>query len=285
MDKIQEQLFKITHIGRILDPRYPTNLAVMIWMGVVGVAIFAIRLVNGVDLIQAGITGGIALLSVFLAWAMSRELDPENGLSAFVSTLLMTIALFVTDINFNIIVIFYMLSMLRIVNRSTGLPALLTDSIAMLIFTAFVAYFGSWVYAMIGATAFLLDAILAKPHRIHVVFAGMSIVIMVVTFIIQQAQLTPMFPTTDYIIGILFTTFIYIPLVLRSKNVDVNCDITGEPIMPIRVQAGQVLMLLLGYHVAIWQGNAGVLDMLPLWTAIVGISLYPLIKPFLPSSL
>jgi len=282
MNKQEEQLYKMTHIGRILDPRYPTNLAIMIWMGVVGVAIFALRLLNGVELIDAGISGVIALLSVFFVWAFSRELDPQEQLSAFVSALLMTVAVVVLDVRFNLIVLFYMMSMLRIVNRSTGLPALMSDSIVMLIFTAVVAYFGSWVYAMIGATAFLLDAVLPKPHRRHVIFVGLAIVIMVVTFIIQNAELSPMMPTTDFIIGILFATFIYLPFVVRSRNVDVTCDITGEPIIPIRVQAGQVLMLLLGYHIAVWQGNTGVLDMLPLWVSIVGVSLFPLIKPFIP---
>jgi len=282
MDNLQNRLFEMTHIGRILDPRYPTNLAIMIWMGVIGAVIFGLRLVNGVDLIEAGISGVVATFAVFLSWAMARELDPPEALAAFVSATLMTIAVLVVDVRFNIIVLFYMMSMLRIVNRSTGLPALLTDSIFMLILTALTAYFGSWVYAMIGATAFLLDAVLPKPHRQHVVFAGLSIVIMVVTFIIQNAQLSPIMPTTDYIVAILVTTFIYVPLVLKSRNVDVTCDITGEPIMPIRVQAGQVLMLLLGYHVAMWQGNAGVLELLPLWTAITGVSLYPLIKPFIP---
>ncbi len=282
MDNLDQQLYKVTHIGRILDPRYPTNLAIMIWMGVVGAAIFGIQLINGTEVIQAGISGVIALFSVFFAWAMSRELDPQHQLSAFVSALLMTIAVFLVDVRFNLIILFYMMSMLRIVNRSTGLPALLTDSLVMVVLTALVAFFGSWIYAMIGATAFLLDAVLAKPHRQHVIFAGLSIVIMIVTFILQNAQLVPIPPTTDYMIGILFATFIVVPLILKSKDVNVDCDITGEPMIPIRLQAGQVLMLLLGYHVAIWQGNAGILDLLPMWVSILGISLFPLIKPFLP---
>lgn len=278
-----EKMYELSHIGRAVDPRYPTNVAIMIWAGVIAVVIFGFRLVSGAALVDAGISAVIASLSVFWAWAMAREIDPQEQLSAFAAALLMTIAVFIVDVRFNLIVLFYMMSMTRILNRSVGLPATLMDSIALLVFTGVVGFFGSWIYAMMGATAFLLDSLLPDRDRKHLLFAGLSTVIMIVAFIMQNSALTPTLPTTEFIIGIVGVTFIFVPMIVKSRRVDAVCDVNDKPLFPIRVQAAQVIALLFGYHVALWQGNMGIVEFLPLWLTIAGVSLFPLVKPFVPT--
>jgi hypothetical protein len=277
-----EQLTQFTHIGRMIDPRYPTNLAIMIWSMFVGALMLGFRLISGIDIIQAGIASVVAGLAVFATWAISREIDPQEQLSAFVSVTLMTIALFIVDVQANLLVLFYLMPLLRIVSRSTGLPAKVLDSVLGLLYTAFVGFAGSWIYAMMGATALLLDSLLPDRDRKHLLFAGLSVVIMVIAFLIQNNPLNLILPTTEYIVGILITTFIFAPVVLNTKHLTVIADITNEPLIPIRVQATQVIALLFGYHVALWQGNQGVFEFLPLWLSIAGVSLFPLIKPLLP---
>lgn len=278
-----EKMVEISHMGRMVDPRYPTNLAIMIWSALIAVAMFGFQLVSGTEFIQAGISAVIATLSVFWAWAMAREIDPQEQLSAFVAASLVTIAVFIVDVRFNLIVLFYMMSMTRILNRSVGLPATLLDSIVLLVFTGVVGFFGSWIYAMMGATAFLLDSLLPDRDRKHLLFAGLSTVIMIAAFIMQTGTLSPILPTTEFIMGIVAVTFIFIPIIVKSRHVDAVCDVNSEPLLPIRVQAAQVIALLFGYHVALWQGNIGILEFLPLWLTIAGVSLFPLIKPFLPA--
>ncbi len=278
-----EKMYEMSHIGRPIDPRYPTNLAIVIWSAVVAVAIFVFRLIGGVELIEAGISAIVASASVFYVWAMSREIDPQEQLSAFVSAILMTIAVFVLDIRFNLIVLFYIMSMSRIVNRSVGLPALINDSIILLVFTGAVSILGSWVYGLIGVLAFLLDSRLPDRDPKHLVFAGLSLVIMGIAFFIQSGQFAIIMPSTEYLIAMIITTLISIPLIVKSSQVDVVCDITGEPIIAVRVQALQVLVLVIAYFIAVMQGNTGVLDFLPLWVSIAGVSLFPLVKPFLPN--
>jgi len=277
-----EQMTQFSHVGRPVDPRYPTNLVIMIWCAVVGAAMFGFRLISGVDIIQAGIAAVLAGLTVFVVWALAREVDPEEQLSAFVAVALMTIALFLLDVQYNLLVIFYVMSISRIINRTFGLPVKLTDSIVLLLFTGFVGLAGSWIYAMMGATAFLLDSMLPDRDRKHLLFAGLSVVIMIVGFVIQNNPLNPILPTTEYIVSILVTTLIFVPVVLNTKHLTVTADVTKEILIPIRIQATQVIVVLFGYHVALWQGNQGILELLPLWLTIAGVALFPLIKPLLP---
>lgn len=277
-----EKMYQFTRMSRAIDPRYPTNLAIIIWTAVVAVAILIFQMVSGAEFLQAGISTILGSLSVILTWIIAREIDPEEQLSAFVSVLLMTIAVFIVAVQFNLLVLFYISSMSRIVNRTIGPAVTRMDSIFLLVFTVFVGFAGSWIYAMMGATAFLLDSLLPDRDRKHVLFAGLATVVMIVAFIVQNSQLTPILPTTEFIIGIIGVTFIFVPVVLKSRRLTVVADMTAELCIPIRVQAAQVLALLFGYHVALWQGNIGILELLPLWLAIAGVSLFPLIKPFLP---
>lgn len=273
---------EMTHIGRFLDPRYPTHLAIITWCTFVGTIELGFRLVSGVDILQAGMASVLAGLMIFIVWAFSREIDPQEQLSAFVSVTFMTIALFFVDGQFNLLVLLYMLFISRIVNRSVGLPAKLSDSIILLLFTGLVGFSASWIYAMMGVMAFFVDSILPDRDRKHLLFAGLSAGIMILGFIMQSDSVKPTLPTTEFILGIVVTTLIFIPTILKSKHLIVTADITQEPLVPIRVQATQIIAVVFGFYVALWQGNAGILNFLPLWLTIAGVALFPLIKPFLP---
>ena len=116
------KLTDVTTLGRPVDPRYPTNLAVVVLSPVVVVAGTIYRLVSGYALLEGVLWGIGAGLAVFLAWALGRELDPDHDLSAFVGAGLTVFGLLLTGLP-SLLVLFWLLLALRVVNRSTGLPA------------------------------------------------------------------------------------------------------------------------------------------------------------------
>lgn len=277
-----DNITQFTHIGRPLDPRYPTNLAIMILAGLATVAILIFRLIGGIELVQAGISAFLAGMSVFIVWGLSREIDPDHDFSAFVSAIIMIAVLFLMDGQFNLLVLFYLLSMARLLNRTTGLSAKFSDSLALFGFTIFVSFVDSWIFAMMGGTMFLLDSILPTRNRQGLLFAGASVVVMVIAFFVQGGGLNPILPTLEYITGVVATTLLFIPIIMRSNQITSTGDFTGEPLVPLRIQAIQVVALLSGYHVAVWQGNAGIIAFLPLWVTFLGIAVFPAIERFLP---
>lgn len=282
---MQFDILKFSHIGRMVDPRYPTNLAIMLWSFLGAVAFFALRLVEGQDITQSAFSALYFAIAVFLTWVLAREIDPEEALSAFIPTFFVSVILFVFMPDINVLAITFVLPLIRIINRTVGLPAKLSDSLFILLFTAFIAFASSWIYALPAVLAFLFDGYLPVPDRKHNLFAIASMVVVAAAFTSQRGTLDITLPTIEGFIAIGIGTIATIFLMMRSRQLTVVSDCCEEPLMPIRVQAGQFFVLLFGYYLAIWKGNAGLIEFLPVWLVLIGVAIFPLIKPLLPTRL
>ena len=77
-------MHRITTIGRPIDLRYPTNRAIALLTLAVTAGGALARLLGG-EPVGAGASWGLSAgLTLFLGWALGRELDPAHDLSAFV---------------------------------------------------------------------------------------------------------------------------------------------------------------------------------------------------------
>ena len=99
-------------------------------------------------------------LTVFLSWALARELDPDNDHSAFVGAGLVSIGVFLWGLP-HFLALFCLLVLGRIVNRSSGLSARTADSMAAVVLSGLLVYQGSWGFGLAAAMA----AKLAYPER------------------------------------------------------------------------------------------------------------------------
>ncbi|AKB18266.1 hypothetical protein MSWHS_1403 [Methanosarcina sp. WWM596] len=70
---------------------------------------------------------------------------------------------------------------------------------------------------------------------------------------------------------------LFIPIVLRSRKIKSGGDMTGSPLNPLRVQAAQLTALLSAGLLTALRGWAGAESLMPLWGAILGVSLYGLL--------
>jgi hypothetical protein len=68
----------------------------------------------------------------------------------------------------------------------------------------------------------------------------------------------------------------FAPLIFASRWVKAVDDRAGQPLIPKRVQAAQVIALLNGTQMAWWSGTEGVTALMPVWAAMLGASLYRL---------
>lgn len=65
-------------------------------------------------------------------------------------------------------------------------------------------------------------------------------------------------------------SIVFISVVLGSRRISSVGDVTGEPLESVLVQAGQILAMLLGVQAAFWNGNSGLVELMPLLAAVVG---------------
>ena len=270
------KLSDFTSLGRIpIDPRYPTNLAIGALSLVVTIAGTLWRLLSGLALLESALWGIGAGLVVFLTWALGREIDPDHDLSAFVGAGLVLIALLFLDIP-ALLVVLWLLTVLRIVNRTVGLPAKPLDSLAVFGLGAWLTWQGYWMVGLITAAAFLLDGLLSPPLRYHLFASGLTLVITVILSVFQGGMAMEGGPTLPVAVSSVAMACLFLVVIVTTGKVEAVGDATGTVLNPRRVQAAQVLALVTALLFAWWDGASGLVAMLPLWAAIVGVGLYRL---------
>lgn len=265
-------------IGRPLDPNYPPNraiIAVAILVGLVGGAVQLFIIGSGLldSLVWSVEAGG----GVFLAWALSRELDPDNAKSAFVSAGLWILSLAVINAP-GLLALLWFLWSLRILNRTSGLAAKPLDSILFLALGSWLAFQAIGVYILMTAVVFLLDGLLQPANRRQHYFAGLTALAALALFLIFDASLASFRFSAGVIAPLLVVTILFAPVIASYRRVQARGDYTGEPLNPTRVRAAQLIALITALLVGLFRGLSGVVSLLPLWSAFVGVALFQIVK-------
>ena len=116
------RIYQYTSIGRPLDPSFPSNKAVLILLpaaALLGAVFGWFNGGEGLDILETALRFALVL---FGSWALARELAPDDPVVAFISVFAALLAAMLVD-TFGLLVVFGTLGLVRIVNRSTGLPA------------------------------------------------------------------------------------------------------------------------------------------------------------------
>ena len=279
-------------IGRSVDPTYPTNRAIILVTLVVvaGGAVF--QWLAGAGLLQGGLWGVEAGLAAFLGWALCRELDPDHDLSAFVAAGLTVVGLFWGQPD--LLVLFWVLMIVRVVNRSVGLPATLLDALVVVGSSGWLMWQRSnWVYGVVAGLAFLLDGQLPKADREQramtvppVAFAAAAIIATGAWVVLRGRWWPEAEGSAASALAVSAMSAIFVPVIVGASRVSAVDDRAGEPLEPTRVQAAQGMAVLTGVQIGLWAGRVGIVSVAPLWAAAVGAALYrlavgPLVARFL----
>jgi uncharacterized membrane protein YiaA len=263
---------RLSSITRSIDLNYPTNriiveITLLFLLGTAG-----FQLILGKAISSALYSGLIAGASVFLAWAFARELDPDNELSAFFAAFL-GCAGFLFFPSPLLLALFLEILLIRIVNRSTGLPSKTSDSIAVLLLSGWISSQGHWIFGLFTALAFFLDSFLPEPNRQNRIFGVIAFIVSLLAFIRTPGKESILL---DAEVGlfILVAVLLFIPHVLSSRKIKSRGDLTGIPLDSLRMQAAQLTAMLSAGLSAVLGGVTGAESLMPLWGAILGISLY-----------
>lgn len=269
------RLSDVTAIGRAVDPRYPSNVAIAILALLATVGAAAWRWLDGATLVDAAVWGISAGLSLFLGWALARELDPDHDLAAFVGVGLTLVSLPTLGLP-QLLPLLWFLVVARVVNRIVGLPARPLDSLALLGLGLWLTWQQGWLYGLLTAGALFLDGWLAPRLRRHLLLAPVVVVATVVVALLGSSPpqggwdsaLLQWFYALSAILFALSTTTL--------TEVKSLCDETGEPVRLARVRAAQVLALVVALLLVSWRGEDGLVALLPLWAAMLGVAVYDL---------
>lgn len=184
-------------------------------------------------------------LVLFLSWALARELDPDDQSVAFISLAAGVLVGMLLD-SPGLLAAVATLGLIRVVNRSTGLPARKSDSVALVLLTIAVIYStGSPLFGGVAALAFVLDGSLKEPLRHQWVFALVCLGGMVVYLVDHDGGLglpgTPnsLFEWLSVLFLLMFALDILLTRRIRSRG-----DINDRPLLVGRVRGGMAVGLL-----------------------------------------
>lgn len=268
----QHRIYKRTSIARPLDPSYATNKAVLRLMPLAGIAVgaaAALRGANGPQIAGAVIAGVIV---VFGAWALARELVPDDNPTAFVSMALAFTTLLVVD-SPSLWLLVATLFLVRIVNRSVGLPARMTDSILVMVLTVAAAYSThSPLFGVVGGLAFALDAMMRGGQRHQWMFAAMCMAGAGIYGF--QNGLGVDGAASFSVVGlglVAIVGIVYAAMIPLTRRIDSTGDATGAPLSLSRVRGGMFIGLLAASQ-ALLLGPSGVEAASIVWATLAGVT-------------
>jgi len=268
-----DPLYRFSTLGRRLDPAWPTNLAVLILMPLVGILAAALApvlpgLAGTGRLMAAGMGAGVVLG----VWALGRELAPDDQVAAFVAMALGLGALAVLP-GASVALLFATLMWVRVVNRSVGLPAKTLDGVAVLVLSGWaMASTRSFGVGLLTAGAFALDATLAQPNRRQWGFAALALAMTGVLAVQGVEGNTPTLGSGPEAVLAAVAAALYVRATWRTRLLVSVGDATGTPLDPTRVRWGMVLALLVAIQAA-FAGTGGLTAAAFVWAAVAGVGL------------
>ena len=207
------------------------------------------------------------LLVGFASWALTRELAPDDEAAAFLAlAIAWPLALFLgADA---VLIVFVVLFLVRIVNRSTGLACRPFDTLSVFGLSTWASYsLGQPLLLPVAATAFALDAWLGEGHRFHYVAAAVCLGAFA-WLGLDELSLNPA-PVTDWL---WFASIaVACGLVMMNTKTPVSaCDVGPDRLNAARVNAGLGVGLLVGAQLLLSAGTQAWVST-PLYACFVAV--------------
>ena len=270
---------KLTRLGRPIDQEYFPNVLIVV-VTIITIASGSVYYVIAGEQVTFVVLYGFAMgIAVFLGWAISREIDPDNDFSAFVQMPFTIWGMLYYGVP-NIFVMLFLLHMLRIITRSSGYNATWFESVVWFLLGATLVLIEDYVAGLAMAGAFILDGTLRNPLRRHLYFGVASVIWVAVMVFMKGHFLIMQSISTWEIISAGIITIAFIPVMISSGAPVSMVDTEEEKCDGSRIRASQLLLLLTAIAYMVLVGKEGLQYNYPLWTILLGVSGYWYYKKF-----
>lgn len=261
-------MYRFTSIARPIDPAYLTNRALLLVLPLVMLLSAGLALIvdMGSSPMSVAFSGALA---AFAAWALTRELAPDHNGAAFVALVLAWIANVAFGANL-VLLLFVAVLLVRLVNRSTGLPWRPLDTLGVLGFCIWAAVSTQQpLILIVTSVAFTLDAKLKEPLRRHYFAAAACIPVFVWMLLGDTELIANDLAVLDWGLIGLFAGSIVLVATLSPEPVSYR-DVSPDRLDRVRVNAGLIVGLSLAVQAVLTDGRSAWLET-PIWACIVAV--------------
>lgn len=259
---------------RLFDPRLASNRFVFVaFCGVLAV-VFTVDAAGAGTSSQAAAAAIGASFSVFLAWAIARELDPDRPVAASAAAVLALPILLTGEPRLGAVVA--VLFAVRILAGTTGRAPTALDLLWLPGVAAYGAISPGGVVAGLALAGALALGAAAPGHRRAPALAAAIVAAgAVVGVALARATIgpDPELPTAAQwgVMGL--AAFAATAALLRVAIPTSRCDLSGEPLSRVRVRNARLLAVAVGALTLAWLGGAGIPALAGLWAAVLGVGM------------
>lgn len=276
---------ELSSLARTVDLRHPSNRFALLAAGVGAIAgvvgTIVLTELSVLSSLWRGVTYGIA---AFLAWAVARELDPDETAAARFAVFAYAVAAWAGPPALAATLAAVLAA--RVVARTTGRPPTRWDLVAAAVVAGFAATTSAgFVIALALAYALYADTRLPDPapDRDQLLGAAATATTAVIVTL-ATGSFWAEWRGPDVLEGLLVLAALASLTVFRIERVSSTGDLDGRPLQPERV--GHARMLTLGGAMAatLWAGAGGIGDLAGVLAAVVGVGLAATRRSGEPSS-
>jgi len=264
-------------LGRPVDISYPSNAFILVFAAASFLGFGLASVFGGGSALGSLAFGFRVFLSVFLAWAIGREIDPDQSLTAALAAVGQVIVIWFVDVP-SLLFSFWALFTFRVLNRTTGLKAGYGDTVLATAISAWAGYQLSWVIPAAAAAIFIADSFLKEPNRIHLVI-GTLLAGEAAYLLVPDPGIWSGFVKYPVKLGLVIGISVaFLFVIYRSRNVTSVGDETGEPLAARRVQLTQLICLLVAILFPLWAGVQSFHQSATFWSVLGASSLVNIVS-------
>lgn len=252
-------------LGRVIDFNYKTNKIIALLSLVIAIV--------GWILTGEVFSGLYIGIGVFLTWALSRELDPKRDYSALLAAAFSLLNLFYYE-NIQLLVIFWILLLMRIVNGITGKERTTFDIFSVLGLTIYLSLNNkNSIYFIIFVLAMVFIIKVSEKKAELLIAIGISLGFFIVeSFFMEYLsfnRINDLNFTNILVISILFMSFILFWFLSKDEVED---DL-GNKVKRYSILASQAL-----YSIAVlllfFFSSMGMNNLVIYLSVVVGVTIY-----------
>lgn len=241
-------IHKYSALARPVEPKYPTNLAVMILVPVIAIGLFVWSLIGETGMAPALRIGLFGALAAFLTWALGREMDPDHNATAFIAMALAVLAA-ALGYGFDLLTLAALLFAVRVVNRTVGPQAMIGDVITLVLLNLGAVFIeGAWWMPFISVMALAIDELFERstlPQRLAI---PALLVMGILAFCVGGGVDLSVTETLvrGWVVTVVVITILVAGTIVNTEEIASPMDALAQPCSGRRVQAGMALILLAG---------------------------------------
>ena len=253
---------------RKVDFNYTTNRIILVFSIITGIIGY---------FMTGSLSSGISLAgSIFLTWALTREVDPKHEYSAFLSAALSLVNLFYFE-SLNLLVLFWIILLLRMISGVCGKSLTLVD---------FIVVFGFSVYLSVRSenSVYLIPFLIAsvsllfykeKP-RTSLVFSVLAVAVFLMeSFHFNFLSISEPF-VSPRIELLLMSVLILFPAFTPSSRIAGVLDDRGTPVHVKRMNFSQKIFSFIVLLLYLFPG-IGLNNLIIYYSIVAAVAIYPLI--------